>query len=150
MRFLAQGLVAAESIGHQSAIAQNLGTQATIHAQRKEWRQAALLLARSWQHYHRIGHHGGSVLFIGLVVLIMAAVGDDEASATLHGRAGGVTAFQAVFLTRALADQWADSEHALRRRLGDHRFDECATRGRSMDNEDLAAYVMEKLQQVTL
>jgi hypothetical protein len=82
------------------------------------------------------------------VALLLAAVSDDEASATLHGKAGA-TPQQRIAALPAMAERLAESEQAVPRRLGDGRFHERATRGRAMDHEALAAYMAERLEQVT-
>jgi hypothetical protein len=49
----------------------------------------------------------------------------------------------------ALADRQAESVQSVRQRFGDDRFEQHAAHGRSMEINELYAYVAVKLQQVS-
>jgi len=142
LRLLAQGLEAAELIGDHIVIGTNLRVQASLRIDRGDWTEAGCLITRSLEHYRHAGAHNLFSEFIGLTALILDAAGDDEASATLHGKAAGIVLhrYEPVWLERQ-----PGSQRSVRRRLGDNRFEDCASRGRAMDIEEVAAYANEKL-----
>jgi hypothetical protein len=144
LRFLASALETAESVGNQQIIGYALAFQAWIYRERGQWRQAAPLVARSLQQFHQAGDQNGSSENLSHAVLILDAVGDDVAAATLHGR----VQVSSIPILDDTAAQVAASAGSLRRRLGDDRFEQCATRGRDMDIDDLYAYASEKLRQL--
>jgi len=147
LRFFTESLEVAESVGNQLIIGASLANQAWIHAQRGEWRQAAPLAARSLGVFHRSGDQAWFRHWIGLAVVILEAAGDEEAAATLYPH--GALSVLPVIGGQALIEQVAASEAAMRRRLGDDRFDTCAARGRVMDDDEIATYADDKLTQVT-
>jgi predicted ATPase/class 3 adenylate cyclase len=145
LQFFAEGFEAAESVGNQLAIGITLGGQAWIHIQRSEWREAAPLVARSLQSYFRAGDQELFLIWCPEAVLILEALGDDEAAATLYGIARAAT-----FETNALLIERLHAvERLLRRRLGDERFNECVALGDVMDHDTLAAFISEKLERIT-
>ena len=73
-----------------------------------------------------------------LITLLAAGVFSSAAIAKNHDKT-----------LQAIIDQLATSEAAMRRRLGDDRFDACAARGRAMDDNEIATYADDKLTQVT-
>jgi hypothetical protein len=141
----AEGLAAAESVGNQLGIGMNLQMPAALHVEREEWREAAPFVARATQNYHRAGDHSPLEGCMILAAFILEAVGDDQVAAVLHGTTG-------VAAHRAHNTPWgnriAESETALRRRLGDRQFDGCVARGRTLDDDDLVALVAPKLEEV--
>jgi predicted ATPase/class 3 adenylate cyclase len=147
LRFFAESHEVAESVGNQLVIGSSLANQAWIHAQRGEWRQAAPLAARSLGVQHRAGDQAWFRHWIGLATVILEAAGDDEAAATLSPH--GALSVLPVIGAQALTEQVAASEEAMRRRLGDDRFETWAARGRAMDDDEIASYADERLAQVT-
>jgi predicted ATPase/class 3 adenylate cyclase len=145
LQFYAEGLEAAESVGNRLGIGLTLGGQAWIRIQRGEWYEAAPLVVRALQGYHRAGDHEGFLMWCPEAVLILEALGDDEASATLFGVAKAAT----YDTTEALVDRMDASQLVLRRRLGDERFDECVARGSGMDYDELTAFISGNLERVT-
>jgi len=142
--FYAEGLEAAESVGNHLGIGFTLGGQAWIRIQRGEWHDAAPLVVRALQGCHRAGDHEGFLIWCPEAVLILEALGDDEASATLFGVARAAT----YDTTEAVIERMVASELVLRRRLGDQRFDECVARGHGMDYDELAAFISENLERI--
>jgi len=147
LSLFAQGVEAAESVGNSFFIAMNLAFEAWIRARRGEWRRAAPLIARSLDLFYRSVTQSYFHRWVSPAMLILEAAGADEVSATLHGAAA--SAGMAMLPWRLAAEHMAASEQSLRGRLGDGRFDECATRGQAMDDDELADYVKKELEQVT-
>jgi predicted ATPase len=141
LQFYAESLEAAEAVGNQLGIGMTLGGQAWIHIQRGEWREAAPLVARCLQSYHRAGGHEDFLVWCPEAVLILEALGEDEASATICGVAEATTRET----TKAVVERLGACELNLRRRLGDQRFEECVARGRVMDHDSMAAFISDKL-----
>jgi len=147
LQFFIEAIEVAEQIGNQLIIGASLGNRAWIHTQRGEWRQAAPLAARSLGVHHRAGDRAWFRHWLGLSVVILEATGSDEASATLYPH--GAPSVLPVIGGQAIIEQLAVSEAAMRRRLGDDRFDTCAARGLAMDDDQIATYADEKLTQIT-
>jgi hypothetical protein len=144
LEFFAEGLEAAESVGNHLGIGITLGGQAWIRIQQGEWRDAAPLVIRSLQGYHRAGDRENFLVWCPEAVLIMEALSADEASATVFGVAKAAT----YDTTEALVERMNASELTLRRRLGDERFDECVARGSVMDYNELAVFITENLESI--
>jgi hypothetical protein len=145
LQFFAEGLEAAELVGNHLGIGFIVAGQAWIRIERGEWRDAAPLVVRSLQGYHRAGDRENFLFWCPEAVLIMEALGADEASATVFGVAKAAT----YDTTEALVERMNASELILRQRLGDERFDECVARGESMDYDELAAFINQNLESIT-
>jgi hypothetical protein len=96
-------------VGDQLAIAYNLYFQAWIHRERGEWGQAARLVARSLAQFHHAGDHDGLAETSTHAVLILEAVGDDNAAATLHG-----DAYVVISVVRDSGDEFVIHAMAMR------------------------------------
>jgi predicted ATPase len=142
---LAEALRTAESVGNQLGIGFTLGLQAWLHAERAEWREAAPFVARCLDHYDRIGDYNGFGVWMPVAALILEALGDDAAAATLLGTT--VVAAQ-LAIGCPEAEQLVSSEHILRQRLGDEVFNRLAALGNTMVHEELVAYVSDKLSRI--
>jgi predicted ATPase/DNA-binding SARP family transcriptional activator len=135
------GLQAAESVGNQLGIVLLMAVSTNIHVLLGQWRQAIPLTLRQMAESQRAGDRmtfGGSMI---RAALILEAMNQNETAATLHGT-DGVAARQ----WGPFAELFAESEAALRSRLGEDRFAACVGRGKNMTDDELFALVDDELQ----
>jgi len=132
MELFAVALQAAESVGNQLGIGVTLNVQAWSHTTMGNWTEAAPLVLRSVEHFHRAGDHTSVRLALLLAVGVLNALGDHEAAAVLSG-----TTSVAHPLTHGgtPAEFFASIEAELREHLGNERFAECASGGHALDGD---------------
>jgi predicted ATPase/class 3 adenylate cyclase len=147
MELFAVALQAAESVGNQLGIGVTLNVQAWTHTTMGNWTEAAPLVLRSVEHFHRAGDHASVRLALLLAVGVLNALGDHEAAALLSG-------------TSSIADQitsggqpaefFASIEAELREHLGNERFAECVARGRALDGDQAVELARRELTKLTI
>jgi hypothetical protein len=143
--YLEQALAAAEQVGNPLGAGMALSLTAAVHGEQGDWVGAAPYVARSIRSYHRAGDRNGFAQQLVGVGLVLDAVRDDEGAAIVFGTRG----FQQVWPRTAVADRVVAAEAGLRARLGEERFATCAARGDAMDDDELAAFAIDKLEEVT-
>jgi predicted ATPase/class 3 adenylate cyclase len=144
LEFFTEALEAAESVGNQLGIAMTLGGLAWIRIDRGEWREAAPLVLRFVQIYHRGGDHEDFVLWCPEAVFILQPLGDEEAAATVYGVARAAT----HDATTSVIERLDAAEPSLRTHLGAQRFEACVSRGNAMDDDELATFISERLGRI--
>jgi predicted ATPase len=147
LRYLEEAVSAAEQVGNPLGTGMALGMIATVRAAQEDWIGAAPYVARSMRACHRAGDRHEFARCLQLVGQILAAIGDDEGAAMLFATRG-LGARSALLRTTAVADLVAAAEARVRARLGEERYAACAARGDAFDDDDLAAFALNKLEEI--
>jgi predicted ATPase len=142
--YFEQALAAAEQVGSPLGTGMALHLTAVVHVEQGDWVGAAPYVARSIRSYNRAGDRSGLTVQRLMAGLILDAVGDDEAAVIVFGTHG----FR-VHPLGPLAGRVASAEADLRTRLGEERFASCLARGDEIADDDLASFVLDKLEEVT-
>jgi predicted ATPase/class 3 adenylate cyclase len=133
MEMFAVALQAAESVGNQLGIGVTLNVQAWAHTTMGNWTEAAPLVLRSVEHFHRAGDHTALGQALAGAVGVLNASGAHETAAVLSGTTS--VANQFATLHGGVAEFFAMVEAEQREHLGDERFAECVARGHALDED---------------
>jgi hypothetical protein len=146
LELLAVALQAAESVGNQLGIGLTLNTQAWTHATMGNWIEAAPLVLRSVEHFHRAGDHTALGQALALSVGVLSALGAHEAAAVLYGRQ--VFKEEEIGFGR-FAEFFASLDAELREHLGNEYFAEASLRGRAIDEDQAVELARHELMRIT-
>jgi predicted ATPase len=145
--YLEQAVAAAEQVGNPLGTGMALEMIATGRAAQADWVGAAPYVARSIRTCHRAGDRHEFDRCLQLVGPILEAIGDDEAAAVVFATRG-LGSRSALIRTDSVADLVAAAEARVRARLGDERYATCAARGDALDDDELAVFALNKLEEV--
>jgi hypothetical protein len=146
LSFFSQSIEMGEQVGNQMGIGFSLVMRSYFLSQRGEWREAALLAARSIQNLYRAGDLQGFSTQLSAAAMQLERVGNYEAAALLFGTTVVASRHKAGLAPRVV-EELDSCEERLRQRLGD-RFRECVEAGTSMDLDSVAGFVNERLGKV--
>jgi predicted ATPase/class 3 adenylate cyclase len=137
-----EGVACAESMGNDLALGLLLTYEAWIFVRRGDWRSAVPLVARSLAAQHQNGDRVAFSNQACLAVVILAANGDGEVAAIIHGFEGRSTLRGFAGMAADMLDEAVTS---VRRRLGESRFLELAAVGAAMGFDEMATYIDARL-----
>ncbi len=147
LRFYSRGLESAESVDNQLGIAMILGNQAWTHLLRGEWHEAAGFAIRSLESFQRSGDRQNFNLWLSVAALILEALRDDAAAATLYGAVAWDAIHPATTQVDLFFEMLQASQQVLRRGLGDAQVDELFEQGKLMDLDALGTFAIERLDE---
>ena len=110
------------------------------------WTEAAPLVLRSVEHFHRAGDHTSVRLALLLAVGVLNALGDHEAAAVLSGT---TSVAHQTSAGGEPAEFFASIEAELREHLGNERFAECASGGHALDGDQAVELARRELTKLT-
>jgi predicted ATPase/class 3 adenylate cyclase len=146
MELFAVALQAAESVGNQLGIGVTLNVQAWRHTTMGNWTEAAPLVLRSVQHFHRAGDHTALGQAHACAVGVLNASGGHETAAVLFGT---TSVANQITLHGHVAEFFAMVEAELREHLGDEHFAECVARGHALDEDQAFELARRELTKLT-
>jgi predicted ATPase/class 3 adenylate cyclase len=126
------------SVGSEITVGTALNISAAIRLEQGDWREAARTNLRAFDQFRRAGdQHSMALAVVGLTVTLTSG-GADEAAAVLSG------AFDTA-MPGPLAEQESDAVATLESRLGEEHFAELAGRGAAMSQDELLAFIADKV-----
>jgi hypothetical protein len=137
-----QAVEAADSVNNIAGSTLGRAMAAWVHIQRDDWASAAPLLVTAIDSYRHYGIDNFALdVYIGLAAVVIEASGDDEAAASLFPPAPSL---QLWGLTDA-SEYIKEAARRVRKKLGDERYERCATATSQLGRHDLTALVIEHL-----
>jgi hypothetical protein len=133
--------------GNQLGIGVTLNVQAWMNTTMGNWTEAAPLVLRSVQHFHRAGDHTALGQARACAVGVLNASGAHETAAVLFGTTS--VANQIATLHGHPAEFFAMVEAELREHLGDEHFAECVARGHALDEDQAFELARRELTKLT-
>jgi hypothetical protein len=147
LSMLDEALEHASSVGNQLGTGLVLSTGAVLHLSLDDWEQAARLVVRGVDHFHRVGDQNflKNHLYVGIELL--ATLGVDEQAAVLYGTTpfGRAIAEDDALPNFFVANRFREAAHSVRSRLGEDRFQACTARGARMDDDQAIAVVRDEV-----
>jgi predicted ATPase len=146
--YLEGAVASAEQVGNPLGTGMALGMIANAYALRDDWVGAVPYVARSMRICHRAGDRHEFARCLQTVGQLLHAIGDDEGAAVVFGTRGlGKRAAQ--LRTNWVADRVAAAEASVRTSLGEERYGVYAARGDALDDDELAAFALGKLDDLS-